>query len=146
MPENAKAYHELKIFRETLNDLEGIYNQFSKQANLSDAEFWSLILICEGTTTQKEISNQLALSRQTVNSAFKLLVKKGWVTLEPLEHDLRTKQATLTTAGKKFADQCVQHVHQVEEHAWLGLAKSEREQLIKLTRKYKELMETAFLQ
>lgn len=46
--------------------------------------------------TQREISEQLSLSRQTLNSAFKQLIKKGLIRLEPLENDQRSKRAILT--------------------------------------------------
>lgn len=133
----------LKAFRETINDLESVYATFSKINGLSNAEYWSLILICEGSTTQRDISEQLSLSRQTVNSAFKLLVKKGLVTLEPVKDNLRIKEACLTELGEKYARKCMDSVHNIEEKVWLTLEKEERIQLTKLICKYKDLMKDA---
>lgn len=148
--ETMKGYNsndgELKFFRETLNDLESVYSQFSKICGLSNAEYWCLILICEGTTTQRDISEQLSLSRQTVNSAFKLLVKKGLVRLEPVENNLRIKQARLTKEGEKFAEKCMDSVHNIEEKVWFTLEEDERLQLTNLICKYKDLIKEALHQ
>lgn len=65
-------------------ELDSVYSLFPKACGLSQAEYWSLLLVYEGVETQSEISDLLFLSRQTLNSAFKQLKKKGLVRLEPL--------------------------------------------------------------
>lgn len=137
---------ELKFFRETLNDLESVYTQFSKNCGLSNAEYWCLILICEGAVTQRDISEQLSLSRQTINSAFKLLVKKGLVRLESVENNLRIKEACLTDKGKEIAEKCMDNVHNIEEKVWFTLDEGERRQLTSLIYKYKELIKETLYQ
>ena len=39
--------------------------------SLAGPEFWSLVLIRDGVLTQREISSQLSIGPQTLNSAFK---------------------------------------------------------------------------
>lgn len=127
-------------FRETTKYMDSIYNLFAKMSGLSDAEFWSMTMIREGFTAQTEISEQLYLSKQTVNSAFKNLVKKGFVRLETLENNQRRKQALLTEAGIEFAEQHIDNMHNLEEHTWKSLSREEQKTLIQLTRKYCTLL------
>ena len=94
------------------------------------------MLIYEGVQTQSRISEQLCLSRQTLNSAFKLLVKKDLIRLEPLETDQRTKRAILTSAGQELAERIAGVMHYIEGQAWGKLEKNEQEMLAKLTQKY----------
>ncbi len=88
-------------------EFDAVYGMLAKSCGLSEPEFWSLILIHEGVETQREISAQLSLSRQTLNSAFKQLVRKGLIRLSPLEHDQRSKRALLTQEGRRFVESTI---------------------------------------
>lgn len=92
-----------------------MYSLFPKSCGLSEAEYWSLLLIYEGVETQSQISSQLYLSRQTLNSAFKQLWKKGLIRLAPYEENQRSKQASLTEEGRAFVETYVVQMHQMEE-------------------------------
>ncbi|HIZ55629.1 MAG TPA: winged helix-turn-helix transcriptional regulator [Firmicutes bacterium] len=131
----------LASFREATMELDNVYSLFSKACGLSDAEYWSLLLIYEGVATQSQISDQLFLSRQTLNSAFKQLRKKGLVRLEPYEENQRSKQAFLTDTGRPFVEKHVVQMHQVEERAWGQMDEEERAMLIELTRKFSSLIQ-----
>ena len=58
-------------------------------------------MIYEGITTQHAICEQLSLSRQTINSAFKQLKKRDFIYLEAMDNNLREKQVYLTEKGIK---------------------------------------------
>lgn len=130
----------LAAFREATMELDNVYSAFPKACGLSDAEYWSLLLIYDGVATQSQISGQLFLSRQTLNSAFKQLRKKGLIRLEPFEENQRSKQASLTEDGRLFVEKHVVRMHQVEEKAWGRLEDGERAMLTKLTRKFSGLI------
>ena len=136
-----KAYtHTLKMFRETTMELDRLYSAFARSCGLSDPEFWSLLLIYEGYETQSQISEQLSLSRQTLNSAFKQLIKKGFVRLIPYEHNQRTKQAVLTESGEKYVEEHILTLHQMEEQAWRQMTSEERRMLVESSRKFTNLL------
>ena len=122
-------------------ELDNIYSMFSKSCGLSDAEYWSLLLMYEGAATQSQISDQLFLSRQTLNSAFKQLRKKGLVRLEPYEENQRSKRAFLTDAGRVFVEKYIVQMHQVEEKAWGQMDEAEQAMLTTLTRKFSGLIQ-----
>lgn len=140
MDEKGNAPKTLARFREATWELDSIYSRFPKSCGLSEAEYWSLLLIYEGAATQSQISGQLFLSRQTLNSAFKQLRKKGLVRLEPYEENQRSKQIFLTDSGKEFVEQNVLRMHYAEERAWKQMDEKEQEVLTKLIRKFSDLI------
>lgn len=117
-------------------ELDNLYSRFPKSCGLSEAEYWSLLLIYEGIVTQSRISEQLFLSRQTLNSAFKQLQKKGLICLEPYQDNLRSKRAFLTEAGKAFVEENVLRMHRVEERAWQHMSQEDQAVLTALIRKF----------
>ena len=120
---------ELKEFREVVNRLDGAYTSFAKYWGLSNAEYWSLIMLGEGTTTQQEISQEMAMSRQTVNSAFKALIEKKWVYLQVAPNNLRVKNAFLTASGRDVSEKLIGQLHQFEKDAWHQLPDEQRQAL-----------------
>lgn len=133
-------YEQLKIFRNTYKDLEGFYDTFPKLCGLSGAEYWALSMIYEGITTQHAICEQLSLSRQTINSAFKQLKKRGFIYLEAMDNNLREKKVYLTEKGKKFVEEQLTYIHKLEENVWDKMDIDERNLLIKFLYKYKTLL------
>ena len=138
--------NSVEAFRAVSKEFDTIYRMYAKACGLSEAEFWSLLMIRSGTKTQAEICDQLFLSPQTVNSAFKQLVKKGLVRLEPLEHNQRTKQIILTPLGQQFVEQHIDHIYNVECQMWEAMEEQERVMLIRFTRKYCDLIKAALEQ
>ena len=111
----------LEAFRDASMEFDHVYDLLAKSSGLSYPEFWSLVLIRDGVMTQREISDQLSIGPQTLNSAFKLLVKKGFIRLEPLEHDQRSKRALLTRQGERYITERILPALRLEEQAWLTL-------------------------
>ena len=126
----------LESFRDASMEFDSVYGLLAKSCGLSGTEYWALVLIREGVVTQREISEQLSLSRQTLNSAFKLLIKKGLIRLEPLENDQRSKRAILTPAGERYVETTIARTRRLEEQAWQALTEEEQAALIRLTRRY----------
>lgn len=140
MEKDADIPKTLAAFREATMEMDNIYSMFPKSCGLSEAEYWSLLFIYEGTATQSQISERLFISRQTLNSAFKQLRKKGLVRLEPCEENLRSKHAFLTDEGKVFVEENVLKMHRVEEKAWQQMSGEEQAKLTQLIRKFSDLV------
>ncbi len=126
----------LSSFRDASMEFDSVYGLLAKSCGLSGTEYWALVLIREGVVTQREISEQLSLSRQTLNSAFKQLIRKGLIRLEPLERDQRSKRAILTRAGVDYVETTIARTRRLEEQAWQALTEAEQTALIDLTRRY----------
>ena len=75
----------LDALNEAFMELDRAYVQLARACGLSEAEFWCLVAVRHGAETQREICEQFSLSPQTVNSAFKLLIRK-----EPYAHNQRS--------------------------------------------------------
>lgn len=140
MPPDRKNETSLDALNEAFMELDRAYDQLAKSCGLSEPEYWSLVLIRHGVETQREISERLTLSPQTVNSAFKLLLKKGLVRLEPFAHDQRSKRAALTEQGRAFVAEHIVPLEAVEANAWDTLSPGEHAALIQLIRRFSSAM------
>lgn len=130
----------LNEFRQATMEMDNVYSMFSKSCGLTEAEYWSLLLISDGVDTQSKISEKLFVSRQTLNSAFKQLLKKGFVQLVPIEGNQRSKQAVLTDSGRAFVNKYILNMRRSEENAWRSMHVKEREALTALTKKFSSLI------
>lgn len=132
--------HTIEEYRNTYKDYESICNEFSKHSGLSDSEYWVLLMVRENFHTQTAISDELFMSKQTINSASRQLVKKGLIRMENTENNLRTKQIVLTEKGVCFAEKYIDPLSKAEERAWYSLTEEERRTFIGLLKKNNELM------
>lgn len=130
----------IESFRMHIKEYDNIYYELSKSCGISEAEFWILFMICDGVTKQSEISEQLFISKQTVNSACMKLIERGFVRLDAVENNLRTKQLCLTEAGIAFAEVNIRCLSKAEEWAWQELTHEERSILDGLTERFNNLM------
>ena len=133
----------LEAFRDASMEFDHVYDLLAKSSGLSYPEFWSLVLIRDGVMTQREISDQLSISPQTLNSAFKLLVKKGFIRLEPFENDQRSKRALLTPQGERCLTERILPALRLEEQAWLSLTEEEQAALPRITHKFSTALRRA---
>ena len=140
MPHDREKATSLDALNEAFMELDHAYDKLAKSCGLSEPDYWSLVLIRHGVETQREISERLTLSPQTIHSAFKLLVKKGLVRLEPFAHDQRSKRAVLTETGRVFAVERVAPLEEVEAQAWDTLSHADHAVLIQLIRQFSAAM------
>ena len=133
----------LAAFRDASMEFDHVYDLLAKSSGLSYPEFWSLVLIRDGVLTQREISAQLSIGPQTLNSAFKLLAKKGFIRLEPFENDQRSKRALLTPQGERCLTERILPALRLEEQAWLSLTEEEQAALPRITHKFSAALRQA---
>ena len=104
---------------------------------MSDCAFWLLYTLRseEAPLTQTQLSEQLSLPKQTVNSALKKLVEEGVLRLEAADGNLKNKRVCLTEAGEAFPRRTVDRVFGVESAAAARLTEEERSALVALSQK-----------
>ena len=122
--------------------MDRIYSRFAKECGLSDGEYWALVMIREGCTTQTQIREEFSLNKQTIHSAIKQLVKKGLIRLETKEDNQREKKILLTKEGEDFIRNHIDGMIQLEKKAWDMMRNEEQEQLIALSQRYNDLLES----
>ena len=143
--ENGKEDHKncsIEAYWETYKDLDRIYSRFAKECGLSDGEYWALVMIREGCTTQTQIREEFSLNKQPIHSAIKHLVKKGLIPLETKEDNQREKKILLTKEGEDFIRNHIDGMIQLEKKAWDMMRNEEQEQLIALSQRYNDLLES----
>ncbi len=140
--ENDKNRSSIEIYWEIYKDLDRIYSRFAKECGLSDGEYWALVMIREGCTTQAEIREEFSLNKQTIHSAIKQLVKKGFIRLEIREDNQREKKIFLTKEGWDFVRDHIDGMILLERKAWDKIKTEEQEQLTKISQKYNNLLES----
>lgn len=143
--ENSKGDHKshsIEAYWESYKDLDRIYSRFAKECGLSDGEYWALVMIKEGCSTQAEIREEFSLNKQTIHSAIKQLVKKGFIRLETNENNQREKKILLTKEGRDLVKDHIEAMVRLEKKAWDSMKKEEQEQLTVISQRYNELLES----
>ena len=114
-----------------------LYHRLARACGLPHCAFWLLYTLRseEAPLTQTQLSEQLSLPKQTVNSALKKLVEEGVLRLEAADGNLKNKRVCLTEAGEAFLRRTVDRVFGVESAAAARLTEEERSALVALSQK-----------
>ena len=114
-----------------------LYHRPARACGLPDCAFWLLYTLRseEAPLTQTQLSEQLSLPKQTVNSALKKLVEEGVLRLEAADGNLKNKRVCLTEAGEAFLRRTVDRVFGVESAVDARLTEEERSALVALSQK-----------
>ena len=134
-----KRYQE---FISASKEVDDLYHMLALKFNLSDSAMWILCTMREANRelTQSEIAQEMSMSRQTVNSAIKNLVKQGYLRLEAVSGDRRNKILSFTEEGETFVKRTVDRVLSLEHQVFENLEVEEQEQITQILRKYTRLM------
>ena len=134
-----KRYQE---FISASKEVDDLYHMLALKFSLSDSAMWILCTMREANRelTQSEIAQEMSMSRQTVNSAIKNLVKQGYLRLEAVSGDRRNKILSFTEEGETFVKRTVDRVLSLEHQVFENLEVEEQEQITQILRKYTRFM------
>lgn len=112
-----------------------LYRNIAGQLDISDTEFSVLHYFCYSKKyfTQSELSEQLSIPEQTINSTITSLVKRGYVYLEDTTAAHNSKVIRLTEAGAVLCQNKIVPVLSKEINAFSRLTEEERNNLISLS-------------
>lgn len=112
-----------------------LYRNIAGQLDISDTEFSVLHYFCYSKKyfTQSELSEQLSIPEQTINSTITSLVKRGYVYLEDTTAAHNSKMIRLTEAGAVLCQNKIVPVLSKEIKAFSRLTEEERNNLISLS-------------
>lgn len=135
---NEAVIRHLATYNQFWMELDHLYGNYAKHCGLSDCPFWIFYTLYEGkeSYTQKDLSEKLSLSRQTVNSALKSLVFERLIELVPLPGQRKNKQVVLTAEGNNFVEKWIVPMIEAEQNAFEQLSSMEQETLLCLTEKH----------
>ena len=121
-------------FNKIMLGIEKIYEDYAKSVGLTYMSLTVLQIIyhSDKLCTQKNICEDSRYNKQIVNSIIKTFYAKGYVDLKEIPTDRRNKNVTLTEPGKKYADEILVPLSEIEEKALSVISDKETEQLISL--------------
>lgn len=135
-------HEQLKFFYRTFQEIDGLYVSYAKDSGLSEVELYVLEYLCanDEPCTQKEIAEQLMVTKQAVNLAVRHFLSRDLVDLREIKEDRRNKTVRLTEAGRAFAKPIVEKMWDAEMTTIRQLSDEQREQVIEAARIYEKTL------
>jgi len=133
-----KADLLLKFHRE----ISGFYNEYAKSVGLTLASMDVLRVIMDSVNcTQKEITNLTCLPKQTVNTIIKSFNKIGIIE-NPVESDVdkRNKVIYLTPEGRRYSDDIMAKLLELELAALDNLGEVQVNRLLEIIKEYNKFL------
>lgn len=95
--------------------IDAIYDEFAKKYKVKANLLWILYSLNDGNEhTQKEISENWSIPKTTLNTLIKELEKDKYIELIPIEGEKRELNIKLTLSGKKYADEILNNIYEIE--------------------------------
>lgn len=102
-------------FGKLLYQIDAIYDEFAKKYKVKANILWILYCLNDGNEhTQKEISENWSIPKTTLNTLIKELEKDKYIELIPIEGEKRELNIKLTLSGKKYADEILNNIYEIE--------------------------------
>lgn len=135
----ANIKKQIQTYCTYLNTWNASYEAYAKSQDLSYTGLSVLSRVLEKDgCTQKQLSQDCFLPKQTVNVIITSFLKKGWIVLKEIPTDRRNKTIHFTEEGFQKATQIVSNIRKSEQEAMSLLDDTQREQLLALTKIYVE--------
>lgn len=136
-----KRTRALKEFDSLYKMIDDIYHEIALSIHLTDSAFIILYCLLElgDGCSQKDICKLYSISKQTINSSVKSLESKGFLIRR--SGSGRDIHLYFTEFGKKFANEHIGPVFDMENATFACMELSECEQLLSLTRKYVQILQ-----
>ena len=134
----ATIENDIKELNSLYKEWFEIYHKISAKFGLSDSEFLIIYALVElKLNRQKDIADYYYISKQTINSAVKKLVRTGIIELKQSKG--RDMQIIFTQSGKSFAQEKIIPIVNIEKKAMIEMGQKESQELLRLTRKHLDI-------
>ena len=127
-------------------EADRVYYSFARRCGLSTCAYWMMYDIerAGGSLALLELSDTWSYSKQTINSAIKVLREKGLIELDFIEGSRKNKEARLTDAGRDFAARYIAPVQEAERRAFCSLDPAARATFLETARAYTRALADEF--
>ena len=125
-----------------ISEIDGVLNTLIEKNGYSYNQYavlYSLGESPEGCCTQKKISENWYIPKQTVYNICQDLLKKGWIVFTKSETDKREKIITLTEAGRPFAHELYCNAEAFSSEVLKKFGKQRAQRLYELLSSFKEI-------
>lgn len=128
----------LASFNRIQKEYDTVYHDYARSVGLSDAAFWVLYSIATSSEelTQRELSTSWFFPVQTVNSALSSLVKTGWLTLESIAGNHKSKRICITPAGETAIQRFIRPLVAAEDRALSRFGREDYESYLGMTKRH----------
>lgn len=128
-----------------INKINTLYDEWAKQQNIN----YNLLAILytvyiNKTCTQKEISEDWFIAKQTINTLCKDLIAKNILAATTNENNKREKILSLTDEGINYAKPIVEKLITIENNACDIIGEETIKKMIHDTRQFYETLEQEF--
>ena len=132
------ADEALKRFNYLAGEIDAVYHEAAVKMGLSDSALNILYTICElgDGCSQSDVCRLSGISRQTIHSAIHKLEKEQVICLQAGPG--RNKRVFLTKKGEDIAKEKVLPLIEMENEIFREWEERDREELLRLTLKYKD--------
>lgn len=138
----SKELNYLNRINQAFSDVSGFYESLVKEIGLSYPEFLILYkLFTESDLTQRNISVQHHIPKQTVNHVIKKFVESGYIVLVHKESNSKEKVIQLTEKGLTLVLQKIEPIIRIEEEVIRRMGFETADQLINITIIYASLFD-----
>lgn len=122
-----------RLYKET----NETYHRLALHYGIADSVFWVLYALYESSQpyTQTDISEQWALSKQTVHSALKSLEQDAYIFLESAPENKKSRFIRLTQKGEELVSRIIAPIVEAETESYSELTAKERRLLLELSEK-----------
>jgi len=133
---------QLELINQQIKELASIYKLSLVKFNISENEFWIwyALIIMNEECTQQDIVNNWFISKQTVNTIIKNLVKNNYITLKTMPNNHNKKIICLTKKGRDYGEKIVLPMSSMELKAFGKLTLEDRKKLIEIMSKYIQIL------
>lgn len=133
---------QLELINQQIKELASIYKLSLVKFNISENEFWIwyALIIMNEECTQQDIVNNWFISKQTVNTIIKNLVKNNYITLKTMPNNHNKKIICLTKKGRDYGEKIVLPMYSMELKAFGKLTLEDRKKLIEIMSKYIQIL------
>ncbi len=133
---------QLELINQQIKELASIYKLSLVKFNISENEFWIwyALIIMNEKCTQQDIVNNWFISKQTVNTIIKNLVKNNYITLKTMPNNHNKKIICLTKKGRDYGEKIVLPMSSMELKAFGKLTLEDRKKLIEIMSKYIQIL------
>lgn len=135
---------QLAVFNRLYKQMDETYHHYAKELGISDTTLWLLYSLYEADAsyTQREFCSVWHYPPQTIHSSLKNLDKQGLLRLDSIPGNRKNKRIVLTEKGENVMQSIISRLVLAEQKAFQALHVKEQKDLLDLTEKYVESLQT----
>ena len=137
---------ELVSIHSAISRVNGLYAKWAQKHNIN---FYAMhifyFLQKRGSVTQKQISEDSKIPKQSINNVIITLKNDGYISIVPGDRDKREKFIVLTEKGRCYVDEKLTPLLEIEERVLQKMGEELVKQLIASTTAYGDFFEQEML-